>query len=298
MRHPAAQPHIAVRGLQEIHDLRQLPLRLVDPGHVVERHPQLRRIHPTRLRAPEIAEPTEPPSTGLSPACEKPEQADQEQRRAEPEQDLAHQRGPGVRILGVDLDAPSLKLGSQRGVVPERRDLGREQRGGRGRPTVRRVEQLARERPVDRGARGGDRFHLAGLNLLKEVRAERNLHSRLPRWLGHQNRQPVDRQQHKEDDPERAHPVRRTRLVLLGHPAPIRRRRYPPAALAPRHRRRRHRLVGLAKHASVQFGCSEHAPIPSRRRTTAGRTERRSGCRGRSMPRSAPRSGARCDGAD
>jgi hypothetical protein len=49
VRDPGAQAHVPVRGLQEIHDLLKLGLHLVDPGHVVKRHPDLRRVHPPRL---------------------------------------------------------------------------------------------------------------------------------------------------------------------------------------------------------------------------------------------------------
>ncbi len=65
MRHATPEPDVTVRRSQEVDDLGQLALRLVDPGDVVERHADLLRIDPARLRAPEVAEAAEP----ARPAC-------------------------------------------------------------------------------------------------------------------------------------------------------------------------------------------------------------------------------------
>src|SRR6185437_5910597 len=106
-----------------------------------ERHLDLRRVDPPSLRAPETAQPAEP-AAGLSTAGKEPEEADEEQGGAEPEQELAPQRGAGVRVLGVDLDALALKQRGQRDVVPERGDPGREQRRWLGLRAPGRVNHL------------------------------------------------------------------------------------------------------------------------------------------------------------
>ena len=179
-------------------------------------------------------------------AREQDEQPDDQQRRAEPEQDLGQQRRALVRVRGVDLDALRLQQRRQVVGVPERRDLGREQRRRRRLGVIGRVALLALERALDRAALGVDRLDLAGVQLLQEVRAERHLHARLPRRrLEDQHRQPVDRQQHEHEDPEAAQAVGWARLVLVGHAAAVGRRRNPPALLIARHRRWRDRLLAV-----------------------------------------------------
>ena len=88
VRDPRAEAHVPVGRLQEVDDLGQLGLRLVDPGDVVERDPDRRRIDPARLRAPEVPEPAEAAAGPGGAAREEHEQADEQQRRPEPEQDL------------------------------------------------------------------------------------------------------------------------------------------------------------------------------------------------------------------
>ena len=128
VRDPGAEAHVPVGRLQEVDDLGELRLRLVDSGDVVERDLDRRRIDPARLRPAEVPEPAEAAAGPGGAAAQEHEQCDQEKGRAEPEQDLREQRRPGVRVLGVDLDAVRLQHLRQRGVVPERRYLGREER--------------------------------------------------------------------------------------------------------------------------------------------------------------------------
>ncbi len=94
MGHPAAEPGVALGVTQEIDDLGQLGLGLVDPGDVVERHPDLLGIDPPGLGAAEAAQRTHPATRRGAPR-QQDEQPDQQQRRPEPEQDLGQQRGAG-----------------------------------------------------------------------------------------------------------------------------------------------------------------------------------------------------------
>ena len=153
---------------------------------------------------------------------------------------------PGFGFCGVDLDALGAKRLGQRGVVPEARDLGREQGRRRG-LAPGRIGHLALERPADRVALRRDRLDLARLHLIEEVRAERNLDPRLPRVRGHQNRGPVERQQHEHRDPEPAEAMGRERLVLIGRSAAVRRRGDAPAPVVSGHRRR-YRIVSAVQH--------------------------------------------------
>src|SRR6185369_16773483 len=116
---PGAEAHVPVGRLQEVDDLRELGLRLVDPGHVVERDLDRRGVDPPRLRPPEVPEPSEAAAGPGGTPAEEHEQCDQENRRPEPEQDLGQQRRAGVRVLRVDLDALRLQQLGQRDVVPE-----------------------------------------------------------------------------------------------------------------------------------------------------------------------------------
>ena len=178
VRHPPPETFVALGAAQEVDDLGQLGLGLVDPGDIVEGDADLLGIDATRLGAAEIPERAHSPA-GRRPPREQHEQPDDQQRRAEAEQDLGQQRRPLRGRLRVDLNPLRLQQCRQRGVVPKRRHLGREQRR-RGRLGVgRRVADLGRERAVDRVALRGDRLHLAGLDLLEEIGAERHLHARL-----------------------------------------------------------------------------------------------------------------------
>ena len=100
---------------QEVDDLGQLGLGLVDPGHVVERDPDLLGVDPPRLRAPEVARARPCPPPDSRAPREQHEQTDDQQRRAEAEQELGEQRRALVRgRLGVDLDALGLQASSAR----------------------------------------------------------------------------------------------------------------------------------------------------------------------------------------
>ena len=54
--HPPAEAAVALGIAQEVDHLREFGLGLVDPGDVVERDPDLFRVHPARLRFAEVAE--------------------------------------------------------------------------------------------------------------------------------------------------------------------------------------------------------------------------------------------------
>jgi hypothetical protein len=64
MGHPTAQLLVAIGGPEEIDDLRQLGLGLVDPGHVVERHPDRVRVHAACLRPAERPQPAQATTAG------------------------------------------------------------------------------------------------------------------------------------------------------------------------------------------------------------------------------------------
>ena len=124
-----------------------------------------------------------------------------------------------------------------------------------------------------------DRRHLTGRDLIEEERAERHLDPRLRRRLEHQHREPVDREQHDEEDPEPAPAVRRRRLVLVGHPPAVGRRRDPPAVLVARHRRWRHRLLAgpLGVAATRVARSLFHSGAPRSLSSVVEREARRSG---------------------
>ena len=242
--HPTTEPLIAVGCLEEVDDLGQLALGLVDPGDVIERHADLLRVDAPGLRATEVAQAAKPSSAALSSPGDQHKQSDQQQGWPEPDQQLADQRRARVRVLRVDLDLLGLEQSRQRGVVPEARNLGREQRRRRGLRVIWRVTDLGRERALDRVGLRGDRLDLARVQLLKEVGAEWHLHSRLPTRPGEQHGQPVDRQQSDDEHPEPPLPVRRRGLGLFGHAPAVGRGRYPPASLVLRHPRWRCRRLG------------------------------------------------------
>ena len=127
--HPPAEAPVAVGVAQEVDDLGQLGLGLVDPGDVVERDADLLGIDPARLRAAEVAERAHPAAAARGAPREQHEQT---RRSAASGRSRAGSRPaatwPGRRRLRVDLDVLFLQQRGQLGVVPERRDLGREQR--------------------------------------------------------------------------------------------------------------------------------------------------------------------------
>src|SRR5262249_32859126 len=125
VRYASPEAGVAVGRLQKVDDLGQLGPGPVAPRDAAAGHLGRGRVDPTRLRAPEVAEAAEPSTTALRAAEDEPEEGHEEYRRREPEQQLREQRAAGVRVLGVDLDAFRLQLIRQRGVVPERRNLGR-----------------------------------------------------------------------------------------------------------------------------------------------------------------------------
>ena len=92
VRHPAAQLLIAVGGLEEVDDLGQLGLGLVDPGDVVERDPDLLRDRPAGPGSARSSPARPSPRPGRGAAGQEHEQRHQQQRRAEPEQELGEQR--------------------------------------------------------------------------------------------------------------------------------------------------------------------------------------------------------------
>ena len=121
--HPPAKPCVAVGALQKVDYLRKLGLGLIDPRDVVERDADTLRIGTPGLRSAEASQGPHP-AAGARPPRQPVKERDQQQRRAEPQQDLGHHRGAGIWILGVDLNALGLKQRCERVVVPERRDLG------------------------------------------------------------------------------------------------------------------------------------------------------------------------------
>ena len=90
--HAPAEAPVALGVAQEVDDLRELGLGLVDPRDVLEGDADLLRVHPPRLRAPEVAQRAHRPAGFRGAAREQHEQADDQQRRAEAEQQLGQQR--------------------------------------------------------------------------------------------------------------------------------------------------------------------------------------------------------------
>ena len=106
---------------------------------------------------------------------EQNDDPDDQQRRAEPQQHRLEQ-GRGLhRRLRVDLYVVGLEQRRQLIVVPERWDLCREQRRGRGLRVGAGIAQRGFERALDRVALGRDRGDVSGLHLRYEVRTERHL---------------------------------------------------------------------------------------------------------------------------
>ena len=206
VRHPPAEPLVALRGLEEVDDLGQLGLGLVDPGDVVERDPDLLGIDAARLRAPEVARAR--PCRRRRPrraarAARTGRRAAASGRTRAGSRPAATCSGVGDFALTCDALAPAAACVSCR-VVPERRHLrsrtassaSRLDRSAGSSTLVVNVPWIVS--PLRR-----DRLDLPGLDLLEEVRAERDRHPRLARagW-NEQHGEPVERQQHEHEDPE------------------------------------------------------------------------------------------------
>ena len=153
--HAATQPAVALGVAQEVDDLGQLGLGLVDPGHVGERDADRRRVDPARLRATEVTQ-----RAGRAAACrpsrEHDEQSHQQERRPKPEEQGADHRPALSRRGRIDLDVMGLQERGELVVVPERRDLGAEQRRRRSGGALGRVTHGELERSLDGVPGGGD----------------------------------------------------------------------------------------------------------------------------------------------
>jgi hypothetical protein len=211
-RDPAAEALVAVRVLEEVHDLQQFLLGLVDAGDVLEGDPLVAGVDATGTRARERAEPGQRPATRA--ARHPDEQADEQDDRAEAEQD-GQQRATAVADrLGVDDHA----LGAQRLLelvaVDEVRDL--------------RLEVLGRLRTLVRVADGGlelardglalrrDPLDVAVVDLVEEVRRVRDRGPGLRRRHDVEQ-QPVEAEQDDDDGEEaRARPAPPGGLVGVG----------------------------------------------------------------------------------
>ena len=171
-RDPRAELRVALRVLEEVHDLDELVLGLVDPGDVVEGDSLLLAgLDPPRGRAAEAAEHAAASRPRL--AAEHPdEEPHQQDRRQEAEQERGPQRPALVGRLGVDDDVlvRSSSLVSCGG-IDEVGDLGLEPRdrhrlGVAGRVVGRLALQLALDRVLLRA----DLLDVAGLHLVDEER--------------------------------------------------------------------------------------------------------------------------------
>ena len=168
---PRAELRVALRVLQEVHDLDQLVLGLVDPGYVVEGDSVLLAgLDPPRRGAAEAAEHATPARPGLA-AQQPDEERHQQDRREEAEQQRAPQRSAGVRRLGVDHDLLAGEQRRQLSGIDEGGDLGLELRdlhrlGVAGRVVACLPLQLALDRVLLRA----DLLHVAGLDLVDEER--------------------------------------------------------------------------------------------------------------------------------
>ena len=141
--------------------------KFVDAGYVREGHAVAGGLIAACPRAAERSQDV----LDVSGSPHQPEEQEHEEnRRAEPEQQVLPPGASGVERLGVDDDALLLKQLRQGVVVGERGNLGAELR----RRLVRGVLQLLVERALNRRALGRDLLHMAGLHLLDEERAVRN----------------------------------------------------------------------------------------------------------------------------
>jgi hypothetical protein len=243
--HAPAQAPVALGVAQEVDDLCQFGLGLVDAGNILERDADLFRIDASRLRAPEFAECAHAPGALRGAFVDQHEQADDQQGRAEPEQQLGQQRLAGGRRFGLDLNSLFLQQRGQLAAVPEARHLRGELLRGRRLLVARGVAQLGLELALDRVALGGDRADRAPLDLFQKIRAERHRHAFFAGGgLEEQHRQPVERDQREHEVPEAAHAVRRRSGVgVLGHPTPVGRGGDVPAPFVARQRRMRVRAA-------------------------------------------------------
>ena len=64
VRHSTAESLVALGRAEEVDNLGQLGLHLVDPGHIVEGHPDLLRIDSPCLGAAEVSEAAQPSRAG------------------------------------------------------------------------------------------------------------------------------------------------------------------------------------------------------------------------------------------
>src|SRR4029079_3774729 len=97
-----AEPLVLLGMAQEVDDLRELLLRLVDPGHVGERHPIAARLVALGARA---AEAPEHPLRVAGTAHQEDEQPDEQDRRTEAEEEALPPRDAARQGLRVDDDA-------------------------------------------------------------------------------------------------------------------------------------------------------------------------------------------------
>jgi hypothetical protein len=181
VRHPPAEARVARRIAQKVDDLRQLGFGLVDACHVSERDGDALSIDEACARAAEGAERAHPAAGPRHRAKAPDQEADEEDRRSEAEQQLDEDRLPARARL--DLDVLSLELGGELGIAPERRNLGREERGCGRRLRGRRVTELVLEVALNRVGGGADRADLTGVQVAEES-AERDRDARLTGWRG------------------------------------------------------------------------------------------------------------------
>ena len=148
--------------------------------------------------------PSPPPPARIARRAMKQNTANSSRVGPKPTRSSVSSEVPGLGFLALTSTSSDFRSVRQLVGVPERRNLGREQRRRRRLRVVRRVAELLRERALDRAAPRGDRLDLARLELLEEVRAERDRDPWLRRRLGRSARQPVDREQPEEEQPEAA----------------------------------------------------------------------------------------------
>ncbi len=86
VRHPPPETLVAPWIAQKVDDLGQLRLGLVNPGHIVEHHPDRRRIDPSGLRATERTQRSHATAAPRGPTREQHKQPDQQRSWPEAEQ--------------------------------------------------------------------------------------------------------------------------------------------------------------------------------------------------------------------
>ena len=110
-----SQPAIALRVLEKVHNFHQLRPRLVDPGHILERHTGAPLHVHLRLAFADGHEPALAPH----PAHQDHPQAKENQGRKHP----GEQHGePGILHAPAEADLRGLKLGDQPRIVHAGRD--------------------------------------------------------------------------------------------------------------------------------------------------------------------------------